>query len=66
MSYSGKRGLNIYRNSVFESIGTVSIYPWPLTTMLILFFMLLDLVILVSMIYRQYLKLKGDIAPVSD
>lgn len=39
---------------------------YPLTTVLILFFMLLDVVILLSMIYRQYLKLKGDIAAVTN
>lgn len=39
---------------------------YPLTTVLILFFMALDVVILFSMIYRQYLKLKGDIAAIAD
>lgn len=36
---------------------------YPATQAVALLFMLLDVVILLSMIYRQYLKLKGDIQP---
>lgn len=39
---------------------------YPAITILILFFMLLDVVILLSMLYRQYLNIKGDIPPVSN
>lgn len=37
---------------------------YPATQAVVLLFMLLDVVILFSMIYRQYLKLKGDIVSV--